>query len=146
MYEYQRIPPLISQVPSKMRRTHVGMEVKNRCSPHKVSRNNHLFPRQIKLGTEELHSIRGELSQIKAQVDSLLESLEHMDQQRDHPAGTKDSEEHRSPGSEGSSCRTPEPQQEPSGQKAHLEADSSEGSTDTQQAMKNQAPYPEGSQ
>ncbi|XP_047385600.1 heterogeneous nuclear ribonucleoproteins C1/C2-like isoform X4 [Sciurus carolinensis] len=87
MYEYQRIPPLISQVPSKMRRTHVGMEVKNRCSPHKVSRNNHLFPRQIKLGTEELHSIRGELSQIKAQVDSLLESLEHMDQQRDHPAG-----------------------------------------------------------
>lgn len=37
--------------------------------------------------TEELHSIRGELSQIKAQVDSLLESLEHMDQLRDRSAG-----------------------------------------------------------
>lgn len=39
--------------------------------------------------TEELHSIRGELSQIKAQVDRLLENLEHMDQQRDQlPGGT----------------------------------------------------------
>lgn len=38
--------------------------------------------------TEELHSIRGELSQIKAQVDRLLENLEHMGQQRDQlPTG-----------------------------------------------------------
>lgn len=37
--------------------------------------------------TEELHSIRGELSQIKAQVDRLLENLEHMDQQRDQLPG-----------------------------------------------------------
>ncbi|XP_077888783.1 uncharacterized protein LOC110597466 isoform X1 [Ictidomys tridecemlineatus] len=147
MNEYQRIPPLISQMPSKMRRTHLGMGVKNSCSPYKVSRNNHLSPRQIKpVRTEELRSIRGELSQIKTQVDSLLESLEHMDQQRDHPAGTKDSEDHRNPGSEGSSCRTPEPQQEPRDQMFHLEADSSEESTDTQQATKNQAPYQEGSQ
>lgn len=36
--------------------------------------------------TKELHSIRGELSQIKAQVDCLLESLERMHQQREqHP-------------------------------------------------------------
>uniref|UniRef100_A0A8D0FF77 Uncharacterized protein n=1 Tax=Strix occidentalis caurina TaxID=311401 RepID=A0A8D0FF77_STROC len=32
---------------------------------------------------EELHSIKGELSQIKAQVDSLLESLDRMDQRRE---------------------------------------------------------------
>lgn len=41
--------------------------------------------------TEELDSIRRELSKIKAQVDSLLESLESMEQQRDqhvHGAGT----------------------------------------------------------
>lgn len=37
--------------------------------------------------TEELHSIRGELSQIKAQVDRLLETLERMDQQRDQLLG-----------------------------------------------------------
>lgn len=37
--------------------------------------------------TEELHSIRGELSQIKAQVDRLLENLECMDQQRDQLPG-----------------------------------------------------------
>lgn len=36
--------------------------------------------------TKELYSIRGELSQIKAQVDCLLESLERMHQQREqHP-------------------------------------------------------------
>lgn len=33
--------------------------------------------------TEELDSIRRELSKIKARVDSLLESLESMEQQRD---------------------------------------------------------------
>lgn len=36
---------------------------------------------------EELHSIKGELSQIKAQVDSLLESLDRMDQRRERLAG-----------------------------------------------------------
>lgn len=36
---------------------------------------------------EELHSIKGELSQIKAQVDSLLESLERMDQRRERLSG-----------------------------------------------------------
>lgn len=36
---------------------------------------------------EELHSIKGELSQIKAQVDSLLESLDRMDQRRERLSG-----------------------------------------------------------
>lgn len=36
---------------------------------------------------EELLSIKGELSQIKAQVDSLLESLDRMDQRRERLAG-----------------------------------------------------------
>lgn len=36
---------------------------------------------------EELHSIKGELSQIKAQVDSLLESLDRMDQRRERLTG-----------------------------------------------------------
>nr|XP_020017207.1 uncharacterized protein LOC109684981 isoform X2 [Castor canadensis] len=87
VYEYQRIPPLINQVPAKIRRTHVGLGIKSSCNPHKASRNSHLAPRQMKLPTEELHSIRRALSQIKAQVDSLLESLEHMDQQDDQPEG-----------------------------------------------------------
>nr|XP_023412276.1 uncharacterized protein LOC111752568 [Loxodonta africana] len=109
VYEYQRIPPLINRVPVKIRKTHVGMGVKSSFSPHKVPRNSHLAPRQIKLRIEELHAIRGELSQIKAQVDSLLESLEHMDQQRDQPAGTKDHEENRGAGSEKFSRGTTEP-------------------------------------
>lgn len=36
---------------------------------------------------EELHSIKGELSQIKAQLDSLLESLDRMGQRREHLTG-----------------------------------------------------------
>ncbi|XP_040489509.1 uncharacterized protein LOC103673565 isoform X2 [Ursus maritimus] len=88
-YEYQRIPPLISHVPVKIRRTRVGLGVKSSFSPHKGARKSHLPREQIKFQTEELHSIRGELSQIKAQVDRLLENLEHMDQQRDQlPGGT----------------------------------------------------------
>ncbi|XP_030685207.1 uncharacterized protein LOC115838598 isoform X3 [Nomascus leucogenys] len=39
-----------------------------------------------KIPTEELHDIQGELQQIKAQVDSLLQSLECMDQQQVPPA------------------------------------------------------------
>lgn len=36
---------------------------------------------------EELHSIKGELSQIKERVDNLLESLERMDQRRERLSG-----------------------------------------------------------
>ncbi|XP_030685199.1 uncharacterized protein LOC115838598 isoform X2 [Nomascus leucogenys] len=50
--------------------------------------------------TEELHDIQGELQQIKAQVDSLLQSLECMDQQQVPPAG---GEPRRRPGQPGSS-------------------------------------------
>ncbi|XP_040489508.1 uncharacterized protein LOC103673565 isoform X1 [Ursus maritimus] len=147
-YEYQRIPPLISHVPVKIRRTRVGLGVKSSFSPHKGARKSHLPREQIKFQTEELHSIRGELSQIKAQVDRLLENLEHMDQQRDQlPGGTpptggpghiprsEDSEETRGPGSKGSSCRITELQQEPRGQRAHPEADSSEDSTDPEETV-----------
>ncbi|XP_069882284.1 uncharacterized protein [Dipodomys merriami] len=83
VYGYQRIPPLIKQVPTKIRRTPVSLGVKSSRSPYKASRNNHLPPRQIKLHTAELHSIREALSQIRAQVDGLLESLQHTGQQRD---------------------------------------------------------------
>ncbi|XP_008571005.1 PREDICTED: uncharacterized protein LOC103590536 [Galeopterus variegatus] len=153
-YECQKIPPLINHVPVKIRRTHMGLGVRSSFSPHKASRNSHLSPGEIKLGTGVLHSIRGELSQIKAQVDSLLASLERMDQQRDQPAGTKDSEENRGPGSEGCSCRLTEAQQEhrnqestePRGQCAHVEADSSQGSTDAEHAVKNHTSEPAGSQ
>ncbi|XP_034880684.1 heterogeneous nuclear ribonucleoproteins C1/C2-like [Mirounga leonina] len=87
VYEYPRIPPLINRVPVKIRRTQVGLGVKSSFSAHKGARKSHLPREQIKLQTEELHSIRGELSQIKAQVDRLLENLERMDQQRDQLPG-----------------------------------------------------------
>ncbi|XP_042556538.1 uncharacterized protein LOC122126058 [Dipodomys spectabilis] len=83
VYGYQRIPPLIKQVPTKIRRTPVSLGVKSSRSPYKASRNNHLPLRQIKLHTAELHFIREALSQIRAQVDGLLESLQHTGQQRD---------------------------------------------------------------
>ncbi|XP_070118153.1 RNA-binding Raly-like protein isoform X1 [Equus przewalskii] len=139
VYEYRRIPPLLNRVPVKIRRTHVGVGVKSSFSPHKVPRNSQLPPGQIKLRTKELYSIRGELSQIKAQVDCLLESLERMHQQREQHPGTEDSEDNRSPDSKGSSCRPTEPQQEPRGQSAHPEADSPKESTDPEEAVKNHA-------
>ncbi|XP_059939849.1 RNA-binding Raly-like protein isoform X4 [Mesoplodon densirostris] len=87
VYEYQRIPPLINRVPIKSRRTHMGMGVKSNFSPHKAPRNSQLTPKIKPVQTEELHSIRGELSQIKAQVDRLLDTVERMDQQRDQLSG-----------------------------------------------------------
>nr|XP_044617596.1 RNA-binding protein Raly-like isoform X1 [Equus asinus] len=139
VYEYRRIPPLLNRVPVKIRRTHVGVGVKSSFSPHKAPRNSQLPPGQIKLRTKELHSIRGELSQIKAQVDCLLESLERMHQQREQHPGTEDSEDNRGPDSKGSSCRPTEPQQEPRGQSAHPEAESPKESTDPEEAVKNHA-------
>ncbi|XP_012661560.1 RNA-binding Raly-like protein [Otolemur garnettii] len=138
VYDYHRIPPLINRVPVKLRRTRSG--VKSRAS-----RKNRPPPVQIKLRPEELRSIRGELSQIKAQVDSLLEHLECMDRQRDQPAGTKDSEENRCPGSEGSS-RSIEPSQEPRGQRANPEADGANESPGAEKAVKIHSLEQEGSQ
>ncbi|VFV38938.1 Hypothetical predicted protein [Lynx pardinus] len=159
VYECQRIPPLINRVPVKIRRTQVGMGIKSSCSPHKGPRKSHLPQEQIKLQTEELHSIRGELSQIKAQVDRLLETLERMDQQRDQllgqapPTGgpactprSEASEENRALVSKRSSCRNTEAKQEPRGQRPHPEADSPEDSTDPEEAVKNHASDQESSQ
>ncbi|XP_057348982.1 uncharacterized protein LOC130681013 isoform X2 [Manis pentadactyla] len=144
VYESQRIPPLISRVPVKIRRTHMGIGAKSSFGRHKTPRNSHLPPpEQIKLQTEELHAIVAELSQIKAQVDHLLDSLELLDQQKDQLPGTEDIEESRHPGSKDSSCRTPEPQHKPRGQR---EADSSRESADPEEAVKNHASGQEGCQ
>ncbi|XP_036919545.1 uncharacterized protein LOC118999228 isoform X2 [Sturnira hondurensis] len=78
---------------------------------------------------EALHSIRGELSRIKAQVDCLLECLEHTDQQ----PGTEDGEDNRGPGIKGSSHSTTEPQQEPRGCRVHPEAGSPHDSRDPEE-------------
>ncbi|XP_035868092.1 uncharacterized protein LOC114488390 [Phyllostomus discolor] len=83
---------------------------------------------------EGLHSIRAELSRIKAQVDRLLEHLEHTDQL----PGTED-EENRVPGIKGSSRSTTEPQQEP---RAHPEAGSPQDSRDPEAAVSGLAPPP----
>ncbi|XP_059939848.1 uncharacterized protein LOC132480027 isoform X3 [Mesoplodon densirostris] len=144
VYEYQRIPPLINRVPIKSRRTHMGMGVKSNFSPHKAPRNSQLTPKIKPVQTEELHSIRGELSQIKAQVDRLLDTVERMDQQRDQLSGTEGCEQNRGSGSKGSSCRTTDPQQEPRGQRAHPEADSFHN-TDLE-AVKNHAADQQDSQ
>ncbi|XP_065754468.1 RNA-binding Raly-like protein [Phocoena phocoena] len=145
VYEYQRIPPLINRVPIKIRRTHMGMGVKSNFSSHKAPRNSQLTPKIKPVQTEELHSIRGELSQIKAQVDHLLDSVERMDQQRDQLSGTEDCEQNRGSGSKGSSCRTTDPRQEPRGHRAHPEADSFQN-TDLEEAVKNHAADQEDSQ
>ncbi|KAI5136877.1 Rna-Binding Protein Raly [Manis pentadactyla] len=110
----------------------MGIGAKSSFGRHKTPRNSHLPPpEQIKLQTEELHAIVAELSQIKAQVDHLLDSLELLDQQKDQLPGTEDIEESRHPGSKDSSCRTPEPQHKPRGQR---EADSSRESADPEEA------------
>ncbi|KAB0399794.1 hypothetical protein E2I00_000898 [Balaenoptera physalus] len=145
VYECQRIPPLINRAPIKIRSTHVGVGVKSNFSPHKAPRNSQLTPKTKPVRTEELHSIRGELSQIKAQVDRLLDSVERMDQQRDQLSGTEDCQQNRGSGGKGPSCRTTEPQQEPRGQRAHPEADSSQN-TDLEAAVKNHAADQEDSQ
>ncbi|XP_063467783.1 uncharacterized protein [Symphalangus syndactylus] len=85
-YEYQRIPLLINHMPVKIRRAHMGMGVRSGFSPQRASRNSYQPSGQKKFPTEELHDIQGELQQIKAQVDSLLQSLEHVDQQQVPPA------------------------------------------------------------
>nr|XP_028696547.1 uncharacterized protein LOC114674302 isoform X1 [Macaca mulatta] len=89
VYEYQRIrmPTLINHMPVKIRRAHMGMGVRSGFSPQRVSRNSPLPSGQKKFPTEDLHDIQGALWQIKAQVDSLLQSLERMDRQQVPPAG-----------------------------------------------------------
>ncbi|XP_062032022.1 RNA-binding Raly-like protein [Lepus europaeus] len=146
VYENQRIPPLINHVPVRIRRTHAGMGVKGSFGPHKAPKNGPLPPRRIQPPTGELHSIREELSQIKAQVDSLLESLERMDPQRHQAAGTMDSEETKGPGSESAWCRSTENQWEPRGQRAGAQMDSAKAGTSTEQAVKSYTSDQEGSE
>ncbi|XP_061301283.1 uncharacterized protein LOC133265097 isoform X2 [Pezoporus flaviventris] len=96
VYEYQKIPPLINCIPVKTRRTHMGTGGKSSPSPQRKARSStSSMVERTKLQAEELHSIKGELCQIKAQVDSLLESLDHMDQRREWLAGSKESERKR---------------------------------------------------
>ncbi|XP_062448877.1 RNA-binding Raly-like protein [Rhea pennata] len=155
VYEYRKIPPLINRIPVKVRRTHVGAGGKSSLSPQPGTRSStSSVTGRTKLRAEELHSIKGELSQIKAQVDSLLESLDLMDQQRDRLSGSKEIEKKRvevsaelpSPAGEGPR----EPQgKEGSGADGHSDLhniDSAEESTDTEETMKNHTSDLEGSQ
>ncbi|XP_034281668.1 heterogeneous nuclear ribonucleoprotein C-like 2 isoform X2 [Pantherophis guttatus] len=152
IYECQKIPPLIGHIPIKTRRSHLGAESKSRLSPHTDLRSNsNPTTGRTKLRAEELHSIKGELSQIKVQVDNLLESLNRMDQQREHPTGTKDSKRKLFTSVDASS---------PAGELIRMkesaknedhapqpEVDSAEESTDTEEAtaVRNHTPDPEGS-
>ncbi|XP_058011596.1 RNA-binding Raly-like protein isoform X1 [Ahaetulla prasina] len=153
IYEYQKIPPLIGHIPIKTRRSHLGAESKTRLSPHTVLRSNsNPTTGRTKLRAEELHSIKGELSQIKAQVDNLLESLNRMDQQREHPTGAKDSKRKLFAGVDPSSpagelIRMKESAKN-EGHPPQQEVDSAEESTDTEEAtaVRNHTPDPEGSQ
>ncbi|XP_062448905.1 LOW QUALITY PROTEIN: RNA-binding Raly-like protein [Rhea pennata] len=158
VYEYQKIPPLINRIPVKARRTHVGAGGKSSLSPQPGMRSStSSVTGRTKLWAEELHSIKGELSQIKAQVDSLLESLDRMDQRRDRLSGEgmiKEIEKKRvevgaelpSPAGEGPR----EPQgKEGSGADGHSclrNINSAEESTDTEETMKNHTSDLEGSQ
>ncbi|KAM6063860.1 RNA-binding Raly-like protein isoform 1-T1 [Theristicus caerulescens] len=165
VHEYQKIPPLINRIPVKARRTHVGTGSKSSLSPQPGARSSTsstagrtkcwiLTAPLPAVRAEELHSIKGELSQIKAQVDSLLESLDRMDQRRERLAGSKESEKKRvetgaeSPSPAGEGSREPRGK-EGTGADGHSDLrniDSTEESTDTEETVKNHMSDPEGSQ
>ncbi|KAM9374314.1 RNA-binding Raly-like protein [Phaethornis superciliosus] len=146
VYEYQKIPPLINRIPVKTRRTHGGEGGKNSPSPQPGARSSTSSTvGRTKLRAEELHSIKGELSQIKAQVDSLLESLDRMGQRRERLTGSKESEKKRaesgreSPSPEGEESWKPRGK-EGTGADGHSNLhtiDSAEESTDTEEMVKN---------
>ncbi|KAM6253161.1 RNA-binding Raly-like protein [Porphyrio hochstetteri] len=155
VYEYQKIPPLINRIPVKARRTHVGAGSKSSLSPQPgVRSSTSSATGQTKLRAEELHSIKGELSQIKVQVDNLLESLDRMDQRRERLAGSKESEKRRAEVGAESQSPAGEGSWEPQGKDgmgADLHSDlrnidSAEESTDTEETVKNHTSDPEGSQ
>ncbi|KAF7244563.1 Heterogeneous nuclear ribonucleoprotein C [Varanus komodoensis] len=150
VYEYQKIPPLISHIPIKSRRSHLGTGSKTSPGPHSGLRgNSNSTAGRTKLRAEELHSIKGELSQIKAQVDSLLESLDRMDQRREHPSGSKESKKKAPASAEaaylgGDSARRRESTE--SDKCGPLQdIDSEEESTDTEEAARNHTLDPESS-
>ncbi|XP_066493646.1 RNA-binding Raly-like protein isoform X2 [Tiliqua scincoides] len=151
VYEYQKIPPLISHIPVKTRRSHLGAGGKTGLGPHTSLRGNHNSTTgRTKLRAEELHSIKGELSQIKAQVDSLLESLDRMDQRREYPTGSKEGKKKTPPSGEASyAAGEPSRKKESTandGRTTLQDVDSADESTDTEEAARNHTLDPEGSQ
>ncbi|TRZ25893.1 hypothetical protein HGM15179_001240 [Zosterops borbonicus] len=99
VHEYQKIPPLINCIPVKTRGGCSG----GGCPGWDafLALGGIFMAPLPTVQAEELHSIKGELSQIKAQVDGLLESLDCMDQQREHFMESKESEKKRAePGTE----------------------------------------------
>ncbi|XP_038224684.1 RNA-binding Raly-like protein [Dermochelys coriacea] len=159
VYEYQKIPPLINRIPVKTRRAHVGAGGKSSLIPHPGPRGSgNAALGRTKLRAEELHTIKGELSQIKAQVDSLLESLDRMDQRRERLAGERGSKEgekkKKAQVSEEPSYAVGDSLRELQGKEAPAadaqsdlrDIDSEEESTDTEETMKNHTSDPEGSQ
>ncbi|XP_015280272.1 PREDICTED: RNA-binding Raly-like protein isoform X2 [Gekko japonicus] len=148
VYEYQKIPPLISHIPVKTKRSHLGAGGKGPHTGLKSSGNS--MAGRTKLRAEELHSIKGELSQIKAQVDSLLDSLDRMDQRREHPTGSKDGKKKNLSGGESSYAAGDTPRKKESaandGHTATQELDSADESTDTEEAARNHTLDPESSQ
>ncbi|XP_032925547.1 RNA-binding Raly-like protein isoform X1 [Catharus ustulatus] len=155
VYEYQQIPPLINRIPVKTRRTHLGAGSKNSLSPQRRTRSRTSSTTgRTKLQAEELHSIKGELSQIKAQVDSLLESLDRMGQRRERLTGSKESEKKRtepgtespSPVGEGSQGSQGKEGTGADGDSDLRDIDSAEESTDTEETVKTHMSEPKRSQ
>ncbi|XP_067327242.1 heterogeneous nuclear ribonucleoproteins C1/C2-like [Anolis sagrei] len=147
--EYQKIPPLITRIPDKTRRGHLGNGAKTGLATHTGSRGSGSTAGHTKLRAEELHSIKGELSQIKVQVDNLLESLDRMDQRREHSAGSRESSK-KSRGSGEASCHAGTLAQRKTGTEYEGPApqqddDSAEESTDTEEAARNHMLDAEGS-
>ncbi|XP_021264360.1 heterogeneous nuclear ribonucleoprotein C-like isoform X1 [Numida meleagris] len=152
VYEYQKIPPLINRIPVKARRTHARAGGTSSPSPQHGARSSASSTgTRTKLRAEELHSIKEELSQIKARVDSLLESLERMDQRRERLSGCKESEKKRaevgsaSPAPLGEGSRGKEGSGG-NGRSDLRNIDSAEESTDTEETVKAHTSDPEGSQ
>ncbi|XP_010716178.1 RNA-binding Raly-like protein [Meleagris gallopavo] len=148
VYEYQKIPPLINRIPVKARRTHARAGGTSSPSPQHGARSSASSTgTRMKLRAEELHSIKGELSQIKERVDSLLESLERMDQRRERLSVCKESEKKKaevgsaSPAPLGAGSRG---KQGSGGDGRNM--DSTEESTDTEEMMKAHTSDQEGSQ
>uniref|UniRef100_H3AF03 RNA-binding Raly-like protein n=1 Tax=Latimeria chalumnae TaxID=7897 RepID=H3AF03_LATCH len=84
MYDYPRVlPPTQAVVPVKRPQTTASIHRKGRPSIIARGRSppDSQSPKRTKLRAEDIHIIKTELTQIKAQVDGLLDSLEKMDQQ-----------------------------------------------------------------
>nr|XP_056718682.1 RNA-binding Raly-like protein [Euleptes europaea] len=152
VYEYQKIPPLISHIPVKTKRSHLGSGGKSTLGLHTGLRSSsNAVAGRTKLRAEELHSIKGELSQIKVQVDNLLESLDRMDQRREHPTGSKEGKKKNlSSGESSYSAGDTSQKKESAASDRHTattqEVDSADESTDTEEAARNHTLDPESSQ